>query len=94
MFKYKKMVLDLVRRREEVLKRAGMIVSGNIPDKLVLYGTMPDFFMWVIEPQVYEKWKVYVEESAESYRKRIDTKIKEIVGEDENEEEGNIKKES
>ena len=86
MFKYKKMVLDLVRRREEVLKRAGMIVSGNIPDKLILYGRMPDYFMWVIGPHVYKEWTAYVEESAESYRKRIDTKLKEIIEEDENEE--------
>ena len=86
MLKYKKMVIDLAKRRDEVLKRAGMIVSGNIPDKLVLYGRMPDFFMWVVEPHVYDKWSVFVEENAESYRKRIDTKLKEIIGEEKNEE--------
>lgn len=86
MMKNKKKVIDLVKRREEVIKRAGMVISGNIPDKLVLYGGMVDFLTWIVEPHIYENWSTYVEETAESYRKRIDTKLKEIIGEEKNDE--------
>jgi len=86
MFKNIKVILDLVKRRDEVIKRAGMIVAGKIPDNLVFHGTMPDFIMWIIEPHVFEKFEEYTEIPNETIREMYDKKIKEMIKDNEQEE--------
>ena len=80
-----KKILSLVRRREEVIKRAGMIVAGKIPDNLIFHGAMPDFIMWIIEPHVYPTFEEYKEIPNETIREMYDKKIKELINKDEEE---------
>ena len=84
--KKNKLIWDLARRRDEVIKRTRLLVQGRLPDKLTLHGRMQDFLMWMIEPHVFAEYEIYEEEKDDFIRKKLDKAYKQFVGEDNVEE--------
>ena len=65
--KSKKLIKELIKRRDEVVKRAAMIANKKIPEYL-LEVQLADLIEWIIKPHIREQYS--------DYKKPSDSKVR------------------
>lgn len=82
------LVRELIRRREEVIKRARMIANKQIPEHII-EGDYAGIIEWIVKPHINEKYEEYKSPDDEEVRwwQKIGYKIAKILEKGEKTEE-------
>ena len=65
--KSKKLIKELIKRRDEVIKRAVMIANKKIPEYLLVV-QLADLIEWIIKPHIREQYS--------DYKKPVDKEVR------------------